>query len=285
MAIFKLSKIIPAIAVLALSACGASSKGDTVSIAGSSTVLPIIANAAEAYQSQMPEVQLVVNSGGSGVGISQLGRGQIDIGMMSRDIRETEYAQYSDINFTVHKIGRDAVIPVISSEIYDAGITSLTRDDIAAIYRGEITNWSALGGPDRDILVIDKEASRGTRQVFMNYILGDKDEIAKGADLILGSNNEEQTALTQSDSAIGMLSIAWLDEYVKGLGLVLENGKSIDPTLENVVNGSFPIVRDLIVVTRDGTAPAAAEFIKYLKTPAGQKIVEDTGYIALAGQI
>jgi len=59
----------------------------------------------------------------------------------------------------------------------------------------------------------------------------------------------------------------------------------VEPTLENVINGQFPIVRDLIVVTRDNTAPAAVDFINYLKSPTGQKIVEDTGYIALAGQI
>lgn len=263
-----------------LTGCGADTSSQ-ISISGSSTVMPIIATAAEDYRLMHSDTRLIVNAGGSGVGISQLGRGQIDIGMMSRDIRPKEYEQFADLDFTVHAIGRDAVIPVISSEIYDAGITSLKREQIAAIYRGEISNWRELGGPDKDILVIDKEASRGTRQVFMDYILGDKDAEAAGADLVLGSNNEEQTALTQSDSAIGMLSLAWLDDDVKGLSLKLETGGVAHPTLNHVVDGTFPIVRDLIVVTTQNSSPDALEFISFLKSDAGQNIVSKTGYIPL----
>lgn len=265
----------------ALTACTADNSSQ-VTISGSSTVMPIVASAAEDYRAQHPDTRLIVNAGGSGVGISQLGRGQIDIGMMSRDIRPKESEQFTDLNFTVHAIGRDAVIPVISSEIYDAGVTHLEREQIAAIYRGEISNWKELGGPDKEILVIDKEASRGTRQVFMEYILGDKDGLAKGADLVLGSNNEEQTALTQSDSAIGMLSLAWLDDDVKGLGLKLEGGQIAHPTLDHVIDGTFPIVRDLIVVTTQNSSPDAIDFISFLKSDPGQAIVSKTGYIPLS---
>ena len=267
-------------APLALTACSGA-KTSQITISGSSTVMPIIASAAEDYRVMHPDRLLIVNAGGSGVGISQLGRGQIDIGMMSRNIHPKEYEQFSDLDFTVHTIGRDAVIPVVSSEIYESGITNLTREQIAAIYRGEVSNWKELGGPDKDILVIDKEASRGTRQVFMNYILGDKDGVAAGADLVLGSNNEEQTALTQSDSAIGMLSLAWLDDNVKGLGVELDGGHIANPTLDHVIDGTFPIVRDLIVVTTQNSSPNALEFIAYLKSDEGQKIVSQTGYIPL----
>ena len=274
--------ILSLLLTLTLSSCS-SKNTDKISIAGSSTVLPVVATAADKYREKHPDVKLIVNAGGSGVGISQLGQGQIDIGMMSRDIHSSEIDRFHDATFNVHKIARDAVVVVVSSEIYDAGITELSKQDIAAIYTGDISNWSELGGPDREIFVIDKEASRGTRQVFMNYVLGNKDAIAKGADIVLGSNNEEQTALVQSDAAIGMLSLAWLNEDVKGLSLKISEDESVEPTLENVRNGLFPIVRDLIVVTKEDVSQEALNFIHFLQTPTGQEIVSQSGYIALGG--
>ena len=104
---------------------------------------------------------------------------------------------------------------------------------------GEIRNWNQLGGPDKEILVVDKEPSRGTRHVFMKAVLGDKEAVTPGADLVLGANNEEQTAIAQSTAAIGMLSHAWLNEDVTGLAIILEDGRLIEPSLDNVINGSF----------------------------------------------
>jgi len=122
--------------------------------------------------------------------------------MMSRDITPEEKAQFPNLSFTPIAIGRDAVAPVISSEIYDAGVKSLSLAEIAAVYRGEIDNWNKLGGPDKAIFVVDKESSSGTRQTFMKVVMGNSKASAPGADLVIGSNNEEQTAITQSDSAI-----------------------------------------------------------------------------------
>ncbi len=253
------------------------SKPDTLSVSGSSTVLPVVSKAAEVYSAQSGKA-VIVNAGGSGAGFSQLAQGLTDIGMMSRDITAAERAQYPDVNIKAVAIGRDAVIPVVSSEIFDAGVTHLSLAQIAGIYRGDIQNWQELGGPDTDILVIDKEASRGTRHIFMQAVMGVKEPEAKGADLVLGSNNEEQTALTQSDSAIGMLSIAWLNDDIKGVTLSMD-GPPIAPTLENVKAGRYPIARDLNIVVRDDISPATQAFVDFLRSPEGQEQVEAAGYI------
>ncbi len=173
------------------------------------------------------------------------------------------------------------MVPVISSEIYQAGITALSLQQIGRIYLGEINNWKQLGGPDKDILVIDKEASRGTRHVFMQAVLGDKGAVAPGADLVLGANNEEQTAIAQSDAAIGMLSHAWLNDEVKGLAILLMDGQRIEPTLENIKNGTFPITRDLLLVTNGEPQGQIKDFIDFILSDAGQKIVTESGYVRL----
>jgi len=131
------------------------------------------------------------------------------------------------------------------------------------------------------IFVIDKEASRGTRQVFMDVVFGDPKAEAPGADLVTGSNNEEQTALVQSDAAIGMLSVAWLNEDVKGLSIILQNNEIVEASIDNIRADAYPFVRDLNVVVRDDIKPSAQTFIDYLLGPNGQAMVESSGYIGI----
>jgi len=257
-------------------------KNDTIRVAGSTTVLPVVSVAADNYMKAHPDSRIIVNAGGSGVGVNQVGSQQIEIGMISRDITKKEIEQYPETTFMTHSIGRDAVVPVVSSEIYDAGITSLTLEQIAKIYRGEISNWKELDGPDKDILVIDKEASRGTRHVFMEIVLGDKEAVAAGADLVLGANNEEQTALVQSDAALGILSNAWLNDDVKGISIIMPNGMVVAPTLDNIINNNFPITRDLVLVTNGTPTGKIKTFIDFIKGPEGQKIVVENGYVSIS---
>ncbi|MEO9884368.1 MAG: phosphate ABC transporter substrate-binding protein [Balneola sp.] len=254
---------------------------ETINIGGSTTVLPVISNAADLYRQNNPNIRIIVNAGGSGVGINQVGENKLDIGMISRTITDEEKSKYPDVDFKTISIGKDAVVPVVSSEIYDAGITALTLQQIADIYSGRITNWSQIGGPDKEILCVDKETSRGTRHVFMEAVFGDKEAPAPGADLVLGSNNEEQTALIQSDAAIGMLSNAWLNSDVKGLTIVLSSGEKIEPTLSNISNGSFPITRDLLIVTNGDPTGKVKQFTDFILSEDGQKVVERTGYVRI----
>ncbi len=257
------------------------SRHEAIQVAGSTTVLPVVSKAAERFGTLHPEVQVFVNAGGSGVGINQLGEGKIDIGMASREITQAEYAKYPKVHFVTHAIGRDAVVPVVSSEIFDAGVHVLSLEQIARIYKGEIRNWKEVGGPDREILAVDKERSRGTRHVFMQAVMGDEEADAPGADLVLGSNNEEQTAIAQSDAAIGMLSHAWLNDDVKGLSIRMPDGTVVPPTLENLANGTFPITRDLLLITDGEPRGNVKAFIEFILSPEGQRIVEESGYVRI----
>ena len=259
----------------------ASSAPDTITVSGSTTVLPAVSRAAEAYAAKFDQT-IIVNAGGSGSGFNQLAEGQTDIGMMSRDITNGEREQFPQHSFKEIAIGKDAVAPSVSSEIFEAGVTELSLADIAKIYRGDVDNWAAFGGPDKSIFVIDKEISRGTRQIFMNIVLGDPKADAPGADLVTGSNNEELTALVQSDAAIGMLSLAWLNDDVRGLSITMDDGAAITPTLDNIRNGSYPFVRDINVVTRSDIDPKAKAFVDYLLSPEGQVFVETSGYIKIS---
>lgn len=264
-------------AMVMLGGCGGGPTTDTVSISGSTTVLPAISRAADDYTMQK-DVKIIVNAGGSGGGFKQLAEGQTDIGMMSRDITADEYDAFPDHIFTSVIIGRDAVAPVVSSEIYEAGVTALSFTQITDIYMGRVDNWSDVGGPDRPIFVIDKAAGSGTRQVFAKIVFGDKTALAAGADLVIGSNNEEQTAISQSDSAIGMLSFAWINDDVRAVAVTTPNGH-VDANIENVNSGAFPITRDLVIVIREDVSDATTQFVNFVLSPEGQKHVSDSGYL------
>ena len=251
-----------------------------IRVAGSTTVLPIVSRAAEQFQARNPSIQITVNAGGSGVGIHGAGTRRLDVGLASREITSKENSRYTSSQLHMTVIGRDAVACVVSSEIFHSGVHSLSKQQIGDIYLGKITNWQQVGGPDRQIIVVDKETHRGTRHVFMLYLFGKSNARVPGARLVTGSNNEEQAKIAQSDSAIGMLSIAWINEDVIGLG-IREGRRVIKPTLENVRAGRFPIVRNLNLVTAGEPTGMVKQFVDYLLSREGQKFVEASGYIPI----
>ena len=251
-----------------------------IRVAGSTTVLPTVSRAAERFMSRHPSVKITVNAGGSGVGIHGAGTRRLDVGLASREITSKEKKRYATSQLNTIVIGRDAVACVVSSEIYHSGVHALSRQQIGDIYRGKITNWKQVGGPDRPIIVIDKETHRGTRHVFMHYLFGKSNARAPGARLVTGSNNEEQAKIAQSDSAIGMLSMAWINNDVVGIG-IKEDRQVIKPTLENVRTGRFPIARNLNLVTVGTPKGAVKQFVDYLLSREGQRIVEASGYIPI----
>jgi phosphate transport system substrate-binding protein len=105
-----------------------------IRVAGSSTVLPIATKAAEKFRESHSRVKITVSPGGSGVGVRSLGSGLIEVGMVSRDLTDEERGRFPSVRFLSHVIGRDAIAVVVSSEIYDAGVTELSGEDIKGIY-------------------------------------------------------------------------------------------------------------------------------------------------------
>ncbi len=250
-----------------------------ITAVGSTTVLPIVAEAAKAFRKAHPGIRLTVSGGGSGVGIASIRQGTANLGMASRELSERE-AQALSGQVEVIPIGRDAVAAVVSKAVHEGGVTHLSLSQIAGIYRGEVRNWRDVGGPDARILVIDKEPSRGTRHVFAQVVLGSAHARAAGASVISGSNNEEQAIVAGSEQAIGMLSMAWLNDRVRALGIDTPAG-TILPDRAHIADGSYPIQRALNVIIRHDAPESVRAFVAFLRTPAGQAIVRRVGYLPI----
>ncbi len=248
----------------------------TIKIAGSTTLLPILSEAAKQYRVAHPDLSLTVSGGGSGMGVANIERGTIDIGMVSRPLSKREAGRLGN-SIDVIPVARDAVAIAVSKAVYESGVTQLSLAQIAAIYRGEVRNWDELGGLDAKILVIDKEASRGTRHVFATVVLGSPWARAAGATIITGSNNEEQSVISRSDQAIGMLSNAWLNDRVRAIA-VGESDMAVLPTAENVALGRYVIKRDLNILVPKDSGNEVKGFVDFLHSEQGQAIVETVGF-------
>lgn len=252
----------------------------TIKIAGSSTMIFVATKAAEKFMEIHPDIKITISPGGSGVGVKSVGNGLVDIGMVSRNISEEERSHFPKVLFKEFLIGKDAVACVVSSEIYETGLEALSKKQLRQIYSGEITNWREVGGPDKEILCIDKESHRGARRVFMAYVFDDEKAQALGADLIVGSNNETQTKVALSDTAIAMVSYAWINADVKGLGIKVGK-KIIRPSIENIMNGTYPISRNLSLVTNGMPVGKVNDYINFIFSSEGQKIVEEFGFVPI----
>ncbi|MDQ6991826.1 MAG: substrate-binding domain-containing protein [Mariprofundaceae bacterium] len=250
---------------------------ENISAVGSTTVLPVISQAAAVFHTAHPDVNILVSGGGSGVGVAAMIQGTAQLGMASRDISPEENVKLKGKIENI-VIASDAVAVVVSKAVYLSGVHALSLTHIADIYLGKIRNWKELGGADSRILVIDKEASRGTRHVFAKAVLGSAHARAAGASIISGSNNEEQSIISRSNNAIGMLSNAWLNDQVRGVDVIVD-GKAIAPTIEHVRDGSYPIARGLHVLLPKNASKNTHDFVHFLLSHDGQAIVKKVGYL------
>jgi len=253
-------------------------RAETIMIAGSTTVQKYIKLAIAAYEEMHPDINFNVSGSGSTSGFGQMLDKRIDIGMMSRELTEWERQSLDGVQFIA--VAKDAVVPVVSREVGQSGVSELAIEALRAIYRGEITNWKQLGGNNRKILLVDKEMHRGTRFVFANYVLGSPDvPVASGA-ITLESNDDVSRVVTSSDQAIAYVSISYVDESIHALSLLVD-GDVIAPSRENIKRGRYPLSRTLYLLVSKTPSMHVQDFLQFILSDRGQKIAEDAGYLSI----
>jgi len=207
---------------------------ETVRVSGSTTVLPLAEAGAEAFNAEQSDYQVLITGGGTGVGIKNAAEGNSEIGMASREVTADEKSMFGD-KFKENMVGYDGIVIAVSKQIFDAGVTSLSKDQVKKVYSGEVNNWKDLGGPDELILVVAREQGSGTRDTFNEDIMGNKSAETPGVNTVAGSNAEIRTALTGSDKAIGYLGLSYTEDGV--VGVITLDG--VKPTARAIKEGNY----------------------------------------------
>jgi len=250
-----------------------SSNAESLTIRGSTTVLPIAQKAAERYMNLHREANISVSGGGSGTGVKALLDGSVDIADASRPMKgkEVKIARKRGITPCEHIIARDGIAVIVHPK---NPVSALTKAQIKEIYTGKIKNWADLGGFNKEIVVVSRETTSGTFECF-NKIVLKKAKVTPYA-LLQAANAGVLQTVAQSEGAIGYVGIGYLDKRIKALKI-----EGVYPAVATVVDGTYPISRPLFMYTNGKPKGLCARFIDFVLSPKGQKIVEEEGFVKL----
>ena len=263
----------------AVAATTTSAATETLTLTGSTTVLPIAQAVADAYMQAHPEANIQVSGGGSGVGIQAIINQKVDIGMSSADVSAAQKAQ--DSNMNIITIAHDGIAIIVNPA---NTIQDISLAQVKSIYNGSVTSWSSIPGAgmansNNQIVVVGRDSSSGTRTYFDQVVMmNTNDTMSMHED---NSNGAVLQEVAQTPNAIGYISIGYLDNTVKALPIITTNGHVIAPSVATVKDKTYPIHRDLYMITNGKPTGLANDYINFLLSPAGQQIVVAQGYVAL----
>ncbi|MCD6138424.1 MAG: phosphate ABC transporter substrate-binding protein [Deltaproteobacteria bacterium] len=242
-------------------------------IKGSTTVLPIAQRAAEDFMKINPDVKISVSGGGSGNGIKAIIDGTTDIADASRFMKDKEIqlAMKKGVLPVPHRVALDCVVPVVHPS---NPLKKVTMDQLKDIYTGKIRRWKELGGPNKPIVVISRDTSSGTYEVWHKKVLK-KEKVTPKA-LLQASNGAVVQAVANNKYAIGYIGIGYLSKSVKALKV-----NNVEASATTALNGTYPISRPLFMFTNGWPKGDIISFINFLLSPTGQKIVQEEGYVPL----
>jgi len=269
----KWKSLVMAAAFLGCLAAGAADAG-SIRMDGSTTVLPIAQKVVEAFMKEHPGVNINVSGGGSGNGIKALIDGTTDIANSSRFLKDEEVklALEKGVYPVPFAVAYDCIVPVVHPE---NPVKDLTMAQLKAIYMGEIKSWKELGGADKEIVVVSRDTSSGTYEVWEEKVMK-KERVFAGA-LLQASSGAVAQAVSKNKHAIAYLGIGYVDKSVKALTV---NG--VPGNEETALSGKFPISRALFMFTKGWPSGETLTFINYVLNPQkGQKFVRDAGFVPL----
>ncbi len=248
-------------------------------IKGSDTTLPLSQKEAESYMKANPSKTVTVTGGGSGVGISALIEGTTDIAQASRKIKFDEKQKLQEGGKTVKEVivAYDALAIVVHPQ---NKVTDLTREQLEGIFTGKITNWKEVGGEDLKIIPYSRETSSGTYEFFKESVLKNKNYM--NGIMSMPATGAIIQSVSQTRGAIGYVGLAYLNKDVKAVHVSYDSGRTfVEPSVANAKNKTYPIVRPLYYYYVTSSEARVKPFIDYILSAEGQKIVSETGFIAV----
>jgi phosphate transport system substrate-binding protein len=262
--------------VAIFSGCIGTDQGTTLVIDGSTTVFPIAQAEAERYMDEHGDIDIQVTGTGSANGISAVGSGKVDIGMSSREIKSSEMAAYPDVVFVNTTIAIDGIAIIVHPS---NSVSNLTLSQVKGIYNGTITSWGELGGGSGNIVLVGRDSASGTREYFYEHVMGKED--ASTSMLEKNSNGLVHDTVAGNKYAIGYVGLGYVTNQVKGINMQNKQGDYLAPTIQNVIDGEYPVWRYLYLYTNGPATGLAKEFIDFILSEEGQQIARDQGFVPI----
>lgn len=264
-----------------------SEQGNSLQIKGSDTMVNLSQAWAEEFMKQHPGYSVAVTGGGSGTGITSLINNTCDIAEVSREMKESEIIMAEKKGIQPHKItvALDGLAVVVNP---GNPVSQLTIDQLADMFRGKITNWQEVGGRNAKIVLLSREVNSGTHVYFKEHVLrkGDpqsKEEFAPRA-LLLSSSQAIADEVSQNLDAIGYYGMGYITSKEKPIKIGGSSSSPyVSPTPDNVVNGSYPISRPLLMYTKGEPAGTVKMFIDFVLSPQGQELVKKLDFVPVTG--
>ncbi|MBS3788675.1 substrate-binding domain-containing protein [Candidatus Bipolaricaulota bacterium] len=213
----------------------------------------------------------------SGVGLNKVAEGKVDIGDSSAGAK-FEFPEKTEeelSSYTAHIVGKDRQAFSVSKEVYEAGCTVLTKEEIVGIFKGEITNWKGVHSCDYDkeIQAIGRAVGSGTETMFRVNVFGSSEVSGlNGIDVRYGQNQMVQQALVKSSNGIGYPGIDFVSDDNPALEVIWEDGNTY-----SIEDQAWPLGRPLYMYTWEGTSKTEAAFLRMILSDFGQSVFVDGG--------
>ena len=250
--------------------------GSTITISGSSAMLPLMEQSIEKFNEIKPGNTINAQAGGSGTGLTQVLSGSVNIGnsdLYAKDKLTAEEAK----QLVDHKVVAQGFGVVVNK---DSGITNLTKAQIKDIFQGKVKNWKEVGGKDMEILVIHRPASSGTRATFVEKVLDGKKELENDSiGATQDSNGAVLTAMKQNAGAISYVALSYMNnnEAKNTLSLVSIDGK--EATVDNIKAGNYDFWSWGHMYTKGEANGLSKEFIDFVGSSDNKESIENLGLI------
>ncbi len=274
------------VALMFLNPAFAAKDKNSIQIKGSDTMVNLGQAWAEKYMEKSSKEFVAVTGGGSGTGISSLISGTCDIAMNSRNIKDKEItlAKQKGIDPFEIKVALDGLAVVVNPK---NPASKLTIDQLAQIFTGKIINWKEVGGQDLKIVLLSREVNSGTHVYFKEHVLrkndpNSKEEFAPGA-LLLPSSQAIADEVAGNSAAIGYYGMGYISSKQKPIMVAKDEKSEYEtPTIENVVNGKYPISRPLFLYTNGQPQGLVKKFVDFALSKEGQDIVLKTDFVPIS---
>ena len=250
-----------------------SSLSGTITAAGSSALKPLADDAADSFLNDHPEVSITIDAGGSGEGLKQVSEGTVDIG--NSDVAaEDKLDETAAKELVDHQVCVVTMAPIVNKDVAEAGVKSLTKEQLISIFTGKTTNWKDVGGPDEDIVLVTRPTSSGTRATFQKYAL-DGNEEASNTSMETDDSGVLLQNVTDTKGAIGYVALSYLVDN-DDVDTVAIDG--VEPTLENTYSGDYKVWTFEHMYTNGEPDKATKAFLDYIMGEKFGKKMESLGY-------